>query len=516
MAHTFFSRELPMLLHRPWLHLTAALLCVLGCEPTKHQTITRIGPDGRLTREVILPRDASLPPEALKRAKTYPPSTQPADYLLADAWKQRWATCEDAPTPSGAEEGAYFKATGTFADADRVPESYHLIAYPFMDRVSVDHIEHEYVDFELFGIDTWNETITETVSLAEYEATLDEIALKLAPVIERTLDALLGERYELDDFHAFLRAKTIPVLKDLALWQFQYACAGDFDDFETFPPAVRELKAILARLGFDLPLTADGQAIDEEAGPAFERFVVELVARKVRWRPTGQPLTEPQARAFLKALGYEIKNDAPPADEATTKQAAPTSADQEDQKDQEDIDALRAEIFRGVFKEMYGCDYEEVALVWGAKLGGASRGGPAGLIENGVPGWSGRSFQYVLTAAGPILETNGQRTGGDSVEWNFGLSDLWPKGRRMCVRAVRWNREAERAVFGRSVFARINDVLKAKNLIAGSQPLRDALRAAIEQAGPAPLEALADDGKGEGSSEARALLELVRKREEAR
>ncbi len=504
MAHAGLSRNPHPSPRHPWLHLAAALLLLLGCDPIKHKTVTRIEPDGRFTREVLLPCDDSLPPEALGRAKTYPPSTQPADYTLADDWRRQWDTCEEAPVPNSAKKWVYFKARGTFAEAGRVPRSYHLIAYPFMDRVSVDRIEHEYDDYELFGIDTWNETITETVSLAEYARTLDEIVRMLPQVIERTLDEILADRYELADFYTYLNETAWPVLKDLGLWQFQYA--REIDDFETFPPALRDLKTILARAGYDLPLTADCDAIDDEEAQTPEQFIVELVARKVRLHPTGEPLTEPQARALLKELGYELGGNASPGDTAA-EQAEP-APDQED-KEKVDVDARRAEIFRRNFKETHSQDYEEVSIVWGAKLGGACRGGASGLIDRDSHPWPGRSFHYVLTAAGPVIETNGRRTDGDSVEWDFRCSDLWPNGQTMHVRAVRWKREAERAVFGREVFTNVDAVLKAKRLIIDSRPLRDALQEAIEQADIAPLEALAESTDPATRDPARALLELV-------
>ncbi len=233
-----------------------------GCNAIPVKVVTRIEGDGRIYRETHLVRDQALPPEALAGPKKYPPSTQPADYPLRPEWAARWT--ESQPATAAPEQGpAEIAAAGTFASAADVPRTYHLVDWPLADRASTNRIEHVFTDYCLFGIDDWNETITETVLLSEYAETVDAMLQAMRPAFEATLDEVHGRQYDFLDLHLFLHDEAATAARRYALLRYQIACEPDGE--EDSPESMRRYRDIAAGMGLNLPLNDQGE-IDGERG----------------------------------------------------------------------------------------------------------------------------------------------------------------------------------------------------------------------------------------------------------
>lgn len=483
-----------------------------GCETRKYHVITRIEPDGAISRSIEQPRDDTLPPEALVKPKTYPPSTQPADYFLRPDWARLWSESQPATEPANdAPDKSSVKASGSFPSADRIPRNYHLIAWPLEDRFSTNRIEHTYQDYVLFGIDDWSETFTETVRLYEYVDTLDEMIRTMLPAFEATLDETLGSQYDFTELKTVLRSQGATLVRRYALMMYQFG--GNQDNKGISAQQEQQTVAILAAAGLNVPLNEKGEIDGDKVSAAARAFFLRLFQEKVRSRNTGEHLNAQQATKLAKALNLDFPPPQsqpatatqPAAEGQAASKPATAAASQPTSREASPWDQAE-EIFRRQFEKLNGQSLEQAALAWGATTGGAHRVSPANMFDPASRDGLTRQFEYEFQAAGTILETNGQRTGDCSVTWTVTHQQFWPEGYRMHARAIRWNRPAERAIFGREVLANIGSALKLKETIGDRQPVRDALKQAIAERSANPLRQLATSGD---AGAAQAVWEIL-------
>ena len=485
-----------------------------GCETRKYAVVTRIEQDGSFYRSIEQPRDDTLPPEAITRTKSYPPSTQPADYTLRPDWARLWSESQPATEPANDAPGAPIKASGTFSSADRIPRNYHLVAYPLDDHVSDNQIAHNYEDYLLLGIDDWAERITETVALYEYGDTIDEIIHTLLPALEATMDELFHQEYDFTELYALVRSEGAATARRFAFLLYQM-CPETRSSLTT-QQQLRQLKDILAAVGFQMPLNEKGDEIDnEKAREVARNFFNSLCREHVRLRASAEHLTADQADKFLKLVGLDFaprSQTQPATATASSDQAQPagTSNPATEPATQETFSWDKAhEIFCGHFLRLTGREFEPMALLWAAKTGGAHRNGPISLVDPAKQFGGSRQYTYRLETPGEVLETDGQRVGSNAVVWTFGDGDLWPLGWMMHARAIRWNRQAEHKLFGRTVLTDLETAIVVRDAVAKNQGVRDALKQALDQGTLDPLKKLAGQAETDESKAARDILALA-------
>lgn len=490
-----------MTLAIPLLVALAGIALQAGCKPRKYHVVTRIDPAGDFEREILQPFDDSLPPEALSVPKTQPAATQPAKEHLRPAWAKRWRTCELEQAPEESVPDTYIRAAGKFPAADLIPRSYHLPAYPLTDRAAVNQIDHTCDDYLLFSIDHWSETITDTVRLYEYVETVDEMTRQvLSPLVEM-LQTQFGETYDLSGLYAWLGSKGSAIYRRWCLWYFENAPLEDISQLT--PAAVVSLREAMAPFGFTLPCDETGERIDtDRVEPAIKDFAVRLLTGCVRLRSTGEPLTPEQANTLFELLGYGTTTA--PADS----QPAPASSDDTDTQPAEIHWEKAQVVFKEAFRRMNGVDWDETVALWSAKSGGAHLNGTLPGVMPLAPLVSTREYHFVLQAAGPVLETSGERTGPCEVTWDFTVYDIWPYGYQMHASAVRWNREAETRVFGRPVIENIDTVLTLADILDNHEAVAEALARAIETGSTYPLENVAATGSADERRAATSILDL--------
>ncbi|HSW44236.1 MAG TPA: hypothetical protein VLM89_01550, partial [Phycisphaerae bacterium] len=351
--------------------LFAVLVAVNGCDIRKYSVMTRIEPDGRLNRGVSIPRDWTLPPEALVAPKTYPPSTQPGDYILNKEWADLWSQESPELKAGVGESGKTIVAGGEFPSAEHIPRNYHLIAYPLDDRASTNRIDHSLDDCLLFNVDNWTETITETVQLGEFVDTVDEMALMLLPPFQTTVDDILGKEYDFKDLHTFGRERLDPLVRDFVLLLYEAAGAGF--GAKPRPQDLPVMKNRLRTIGFDLPLNESGDDVDgDKMSTVLTDYVRDLFRTTVRLRATGRYLNTEQAEQLMKRFGWEPEKDStsrPASGPATATSPTSQPATQESSV----WDSI-AEAFPQRFEVMNGRTLEAMWFLWGARIGGANRG----------------------------------------------------------------------------------------------------------------------------------------------
>ncbi|HOW70218.1 MAG TPA: hypothetical protein PKY77_06400 [Phycisphaerae bacterium] len=478
--------------------LTLVVVMVVsgGCKPKKYAVSTRIDSGGEFDREILQPLDDSMPPEALVIPKTALPNSQPSDYALKPAWQKAWRQCATRPaTPD--TEGTYVSARGHFAVVDEIPRTYHLVAYPFSDRVASNKVNHAFDNYLLFGVDSWNETLTETISLPDYVEAVDEMLGQMFPAIGATLAELLGDEYDLTALHGYLGGDLRKAIRHLHLWCYENGPGIAADGLSGAP--VDELRQILAGAGLKLPMTGDGASVDQERlSAAWEPFVRERIRRLVRFKASGSALSEGQIQALMDRFGLFSENKTP----AATHPAGPPQSDGQ---------AAIWHAFLGHFERLSKVSYDQARARWEARIGGAHRVNP--LIQGSLHELSGsRHYAFTFVAGGPILETDGQRVAEDQVQWHFTDLDIWPHGYAMQVTAVRWNREAEKKLFGRIVLGDLDTVLHLRDLIADHDDVYDALAQAIEQGSLRPIKTLSESKEPVNREAAKTILDLKSKR----
>jgi hypothetical protein len=493
------------------LMVLVVLAGLAGCKPRKYRVVTRIDERGNFEREIFQPLDDSLSPEALSIPKTAPPTTQPTERDLRGEWKRQWRRCEVVKAPEEATPAEYLQAAGVFPTADLIPRTYHLPAYPLEGRAAVNRIEHTFDDYLLFGIDHWSETITETVVLYEYVETIDEIIRQMTPALRAMLDDQLAATYDLSALHDWIADQGAKVYRRWCLWFFENGpvhCLADLS-----PAAVTSLREALAPSGFELPCDDTGEAIDaSRTEPAVEAFTIDLLCRRVRMKDSGELLSREQATTLFKSLtsaGEQATASSPAA--ASQPASAPAG---EAIATRPAIDWEQAEtVFKEAFQRANGAEWEPTLTTWQARTGGAHLNDTfPGLVSLVAP-TATRQYRWVLEAAGPILDTNGERTGPDQVTWDFGEYDIWPYGYEMHAAAVRWNHEAEKQVFGRAVLESVDAVVELCDILDTHDAVADALARAIELGSTRPLDDLAAKGEAPESAAAARILELGRQRE---
>lgn len=479
------------------LALLAAIPLATGCKPKKYTVSTRIDPTGEFDREILQPLDDSLPPEALAQPKAGPSSPPTADLAIKPSWRREWRQCTTRPAEPPAE-GTCVVASGHFAVADQIPRNYHLIAYPFPDRASSNQIAHAFDDCLLFGVDSWTETLTETVSLPDYVEAVDEMLNETLPAVKTALDEVLGREYDLTALQDYLDKDLRKTVRRLYLWCYQHGPGIDADGLCGFP--VRELRLILVGAGFTLPVTNETEpAVDpNRLAEAWEPFLRERLRKLVRMKEPATPLTDEQVRDLMDRFGLFTESRDPGATAPATRPGA---------RDQE---AMRLAFLRH-FERLNKIPYEQASARWEARIGGAHRINP--LTQTSMHELTGsRHYAYSFAAGGPILETNGRRVAEDQVRWEFTDLDIWPHGYAMQVTALRWNRQAEKRLFGRIVMRDLDTVLHLRDLIADHDPVYNALAQAIEQGDLHPIKALAESKEPANREAAKTILDLKTRR----
>ncbi len=370
---------------------------------------------------------------------------------------------------------------------------------PLEDRASVNRIAHNFNDFGLFGIDDWTETITETIRLDEYAETIDEMTRMLIPPAQATFDELFGAQYDFAEMHAFARKRLAPIARRFALLLFQTGAHGG--GTQPSPEDWRMLKEMLRPAAFELPLNEEGTQLNNEVlGRVLREYCRDVFMMTVRLKTTGQYLTPDQAEDLLLTLGWkpEPEPQSQPASESEqpdTAAGAPPPASQPTAQEASPWDGAH-DVFSRHFLAMHGRSLESISLLWGAQAGGAHRRGPLSFFDP-APKPHNREYHYELTTAGPIIETNGRRVAANAVEWSFAADDLWPLGYKMHAVAIRWNRNAEKRLFGQTVLGDMDAVLDLRKAIGDRQPVKEAIQQAIEQGSLDPLHKLAADDSEE-------------------
>ena len=477
------------------LTLIIAVVLAGGCKPKKYTVSTRIDANGEFDREILQPLDDSLPQEALSARKTIPPGSQPSDYALDAGWRKQWRQCTTRPAAQDAE-GTYVSATGHFAVADEIPQNYQLIAYPFADRTASNQITHTFDDCLLFGVDTWNETLAETLTLPDYADAVDEMLCGLLPAANAALDDVLGREYDLAALHDYLDKDLRKVLRHLYLWCYENGPGINADGLSGEP--VRALRQILAGADFKLPVAEGGAAVDQDQfSTAWEPFVRDRIRKLVRLKGSESPLTEEQVKALVDRLGLFNDSKSSPGTQPSP------------QQESKELEAFRL-AFSRYFDRNNKMPLEQAFPRWEARIGGAHQINP--LMPTALHEVAGsRHYSYSFTAGGPILETNGQRVADDQVQWEFTDLDIWPRGYAMQLTAVRWNREAEKKLFGKVVLHDIDTVLHLRDLIADHDEVYEALAQAIEQGDLHPIKALSESKEPVDREAAKTILDLMPK-----
>lgn len=398
-------RELALLL------CLAAAMC-LGCEREVFRAETRLMPDGSIHRTIYQPSKRT--PDAAQAGNVWaaahsmsaPPDKENRPTPLSSLLKQ-------APQGNVKPGQAYFLATGQFANVDAIPDYLEFEAPQGLPKGRlVRKLDRK--DLGLVAQWTWEETLTDIVTLNGHRAARREMARL---VIELTIAAasdVWGPEYDLTGLKQWMET-------DLT------ACAFEFGD-------------LILVLGAQQHLFQDDQAayteFDLECAHIWKRYGLNFFLADGKLM-SSQDRQAPITEFINKNVQQRVRNKEGRAI---------------------DVDSIRkltdGILGHSVSESVKAASGDEFARAWEraaiAKFGSTEKGdeimGRLGAQVFGLYIWpllrGPQNFDCEMTYPGVVLATNGELVGDGTVRWQFPARMAFPFGFTMRAIVVVPNRDA--------------------------------------------------------------------------
>ena len=399
--------------------LVAAVLPLLtGCGEQHFRAETVWHDDGRVDRAVYQPADY-FPGEARTGWTSFRPAAEIQTHAFTGSIRDLPAASSDPP---------YFAAHGTFLSPEQIPDHF---AFPASDPSKAGRLIRT-AEVRRLGFVTeylWRETLADVVSLPDMQAARHELIAHAADLVEATLrDGTL--KHDINGLLRWIRVDAATWLDELHATLVEAMLRRE-QHIDSGKAVARRLAEVCARYGLELRSPdgslIEGNAIDE----VLERFLVAKVRETVR-TPEGDHVDDATARDILRRLGF-IAND-------------------DGLSWQPNENVLRA------VKDRFGS--EEAAQAKANELGTRLLGAyHMGMLSPPRP------FRYELSVPGVIVETTGERVSDNRVRWRFDAVDAFPLGYDMTVRSLAPNVAAQKAAWGTTRIASLDELTEYAALL---------------------------------------------------
>lgn len=412
--------------------LAVVLLTASGCKVGYFHAETILKPDGSVERAILQP--VSSTPEAA---------------LKPDVWdKSGWTTQKSfADFPGGIRElklakggKDYFAAWKTVDSVADLPNHYTKLA---VDEKSTSRFERSFVkrDYGLVTEYSWQETLTDVVTLEDFRKARQELIDLLCEVAEPTLEESLGKEHETSKLMAWLQGDGSEFVIDAtnALYDVASSKLHPISDKAAEDVFKQRIIKVCEEHGF-------GELFDESGGfqeKAVRKVTMEIV-RKNLPRRDGKPVEQDVIRGVVGATGLSNKDEKTPVARSLSGSWNQVVA------------------ARQGGKEQFETDLRKLATRLQGVHGGFLLGSP-------------EDFRFVMTFPGVVVETNGVILADDRVRWQFGAVEAWPSGISMRGRSLLDNSagvnglEAWQKSLNREALTRLLD------LVAGDERLIEVL-----------------------------------------
>lgn len=452
--------------------LAVLLLTVSGCKVGYFHAETTLNPDGSVERAILQP-DAATPDEAKK-----PYAWEKIGWTQELAFDDFSGNLRDVPV--SVDRKGYFWAWTKVDYETELPDHYVKLA---VDQKSKSRFERKFElrDYGLLTEYSWQETLTDVVTLEDFRKARQELIDLLCEVAAPTLEESLGKEHDTSKLMAWLRGDGSEFVIDVT--NALYGVAGS----KLFPMSddsggdifkQRIIKVCEAH-GF-------GEFFDESGDfqeKAVRKLAMEIV-RKNLPRRDGKPTEEGVIRGVVGATGLFSK------DEKTSVARALSGS------------WFQAVAARPGGKEQFETDLKRLATRLQGVHGGFLLGSP-------------EDFRFVMTFPGVVVETNGIILADDRVRWQFGAVEAWPSGIAMRGRSLQDNSAGVKGLESWRESLNREGLTRLLDLTAGDERLIEVLVKCRKAGDLSPLEEFSksfDDADVIAS--ASRVLRLLKSRDE--
>jgi hypothetical protein len=343
-----------------------------------------------------------------------------------------------APRDGDARLG-YVAAWGTFASAADIP--------PHFVKRSTDETRSGRLtatssrnDLILVTEHVWEETLTNPVTLNDFQLARREVAHLMLAVFEDVLREELGPDYDFDGLMAWLRSDGVQWFEELTNVYLETALRRSASHREVFE---EEVAALAAQRG--LP------SLEQEV---IARFAAVRIQQLVRKRD-GNPPSEETVRDVLRWIGLAPNrvgdDELPPSPfEAAGKRVIERRYGGEE-----------------AFAKRVGALADRIIGVYG----------PFAATEQ---------FRGSVTMPGIIVESTGTLLDEHTTVWTFSAADAYPFGYRMRARSFERNPAVTRLLGAKVLTAKI-DLIEFARRVDGDEELKTAMKRSLESNSTEPL-----------------------------
>ncbi len=411
----------------------------IGCEPSYHRAETRLLPDGTIERAILQPLEVT--PCAVQHSADWETSYQIFKSDAGDVSSRRlnklllryqaMAARDDqeflhavpriqyAAFPHGiydvdlpfdffADEppsrqqewpsADYYLARGKFADLRQIPAHLEFVAPKQLPSGKlVRQLDRK--DLGLVTEWTWEETLTDCVTISDHRAARNEVLELVVPVVVAACREVWGPDYQLQDLEQWLRGEVTTCFHDVCDAVLDVGLRKEYKEYTDARVQLR-IAGVLKRHGLD-QFDDEGQVIQDQAelDRRLRAFLTVHLQKYVRDKQ-GRPISNQQVEELLH------KGEVISTDESTVEESR----------------------FNQVLNRLLVAKFgsEEQATEYAQRISARLFGLYLIRIFQGE-----REFNYEMTVPGVVLETNAQLETDQTVRWKFNAKEAYPLGYTM-------------------------------------------------------------------------------------
>lgn len=425
--------------------LAVCLLLISGCKVGYFHAETTLHPDGSVDRAILQP--VSSTPEAALKPGVWDESGMTSEKSFAEFS----GGIRDLKLVDEGKD--YFAAWKTAESAADLPNHYTRLA---VDEETTSRFKRRFVkrDYGLLTEYSWQETLTDVVTLEDFGKARQEFIDLLCEVVEPTLEESLGEEHDTSKLMAWLRGDGSEFVIDATNTLYDVASSKVYlmSDEAAGDAFKQRIIKVCEKHGFGELFDQSGKFQEK----AVRKLAMEIVQENLP-RSDGMPVEKDVIRGVVGATGLSDKDEKTPV-------ARSLSGSWN-----------RAVAARPGGKEQFETDLKKLATRLQGVHGGFLLGSP-------------EDFRFVMNFPGVVVETNGVILDENRVRWQFSAVDAWPSGLSMRGRSLLDSSDGIKGLEAWQKSLDRNSLTRLLDLIDGDEWLIEVLQKCRKANALTPLE----------------------------
>lgn len=364
--------------------LVCFLVFAAGCHTGYFHTETELSADGSVDRAILQPV-AGTPDEAMESA-----AWDETGWSAEKTFGNFDGGIRDLSLSRKKKKRKYFAAWTKADSPTELPEHFTKTA---VDENFTSHFERqlERRDLGLLIEFTWQETLTDVVTLEDFRKARQEAVDLFCEILEPALNRSMGEEYDTGELIAWIRNEGTAFVFEVTdvAYDYERALAHTLRDSSQDETLKKLVIGVCEKHGFDGLLDSNGAFQQEVFENHIERIIQATVVRH-----DGE---EFDLEDFLHETSGKKKGENP---------STVSRFDKEWDK------AVKSRLGSEEALEKKIANLE-------TRIGGVHRG----IILR-----SAEDFRFTMTFPGIIVQTNGILRSSSQVRWQFHSYDAWPSG----------------------------------------------------------------------------------------